>query len=91
MEVLELFIKEYRKLLERKQLFALQRFLAQKLSSKTKQLVNVHLVKRKHKFQVIYEACNDPVSKSASSDEREPNEIESVILFELSDNLGAEH
>lgn len=91
MEVLELFLKEYQGLLERRQLFALQQFLAQKLSSKTKQLVNVHLAKRKHKFQVTYEACNDPLRKSANSDEREPNEIESVILFELSDNLGAEH
>lgn len=43
MEVLELFIKEYQRLLERKQLFALQRFLAQKLSLKTKQLVKLAL------------------------------------------------
>lgn len=91
LEVLKLFIKEYQKLLEREQLFALQRFLAQKLLSKTKQLVNVHLVKRKRKFQATYETCNDPVSKSANSDERERSEIELVILFEMSDNLGADH
>ena len=90
LNVLKLFIKEYQ-LLEREQLFALQRFLAQKLSTKTKQLVNVHLVKRNRKYQATYEACNDPVSQSANSDEREPNEIESVILFELSDNFGADH
>lgn len=91
LEVLKLFIKEYQKLLEREQLFALQRFLAQKLLSKTKQLVNVHLVKRKRKFQATYETCNDRVSKSANSDERERSEIELVILFEMSDNLGADH
>lgn len=91
LEVLKLFIKEYQKLLEREQLFALQRFLAQKLLSKTKQLVNVHLVKRKRKFQATYETCNDRVSKSANSDEREHSEIELVILFEMSDNLGADH
>lgn len=90
LNVLKLIIKEYH-LLEREQLFALQRFLAQKLSTKTKQLVNVHLVRRKRKFQATYEACNDPVSKSVNSDERDPNEIESVKLFELSDNLGADH
>ena len=88
---MKLFIKEYQKLLEREQLFALQRFLAQKLLSKTKQLVNVHLVKRKRKFQATYETCNDRVSKSANSDERERSEIELVILFEMSDNLGADH
>lgn len=91
MEILKLFIKEYQKLLEREQLFAQQRFLAQKLLSKTKQVVNVHLVKRKRKFQATYETSNDPVSKSANSDERERSEIELVILFEMPDNLGADH
>lgn len=86
-----MFRKEYQMLLEREQLLALQRFLAQKLSSETKQLVNVHLAKGKRKFQATYETCNDPVSKSANSDERERNEIELVILFEMSDNLGANH
>lgn len=86
-----MFIKEYQKLLEREQLFALQRFLAQKLSSKTKQLLNVHLVKRKRKFLTTYETCNNPVSNSANSNERERNEIELVILFDMSDNLGADH
>lgn len=90
LNVLKLLIKEYQ-LLEREQLFALQRFLAHKLSTKTKQLVNVHLVKRKRKFQATYEACNDPVSNSANSVERERNEVELVILFEMSDNLGADH
>ena len=90
LNVLKLLIKEYQ-LLEREQLFALQRFLAHKLSKKTKQLVNVYLVKRTRKFLTTCEACNDPVSKSASSDEREPNEMEFVIVFEVSDNLGADH
>lgn len=90
MNVLKLLIKEYQ-LLEREQLFALQRFLAHKLSTKTKQFVNVHLVKRTRKFLTTCEACNDPVSKSASSDEREPNEIEFVKVFEVSDNFGADH
>lgn len=90
LNVLKLLIKEYQ-LLEREQLFALQRFLAHKLSTKTKQFVNVHLVKRTRKFLTTCEACNDPVSKSASSDEREPNEIEFVKVFEVSDNFGADH
>ena len=44
------------------QLFALQRLLAQKLSTKT--MINVHLVRRKRRLQSSYEACNDPVSRS---------------------------
>lgn len=90
LNVLKLLIKEYQ-LLEREQLFALQRFLAHKLSTKTKQLVNVHLVKRKRKFLTTCKACNNPVSKSENSYERERNEIALVKLFELSDNLQADH
>ena len=72
-----------RHLLERAQLFALQRMLAWKLSTKTEQLLSLRLMKRERKFQDSYEVSGDPVCKSVNSYEGEPKEVASMILFEL--------
>ena len=72
-----------RHLLERGQLFAMQRMLAWKLSTKTEQLLSLRLMKRERKFQDSYEVSDDPVCKSVNSYEGEPKEVASMILFEL--------
>lgn len=84
---LKLLIKE-QQLLEREQLFALERLLAQKLSTKTKQFLNVRVIKRKRKFKAIYEAWKDPVGKQMNSYEKERKKIALAILFELFYNVG---
>ena len=75
-------VKE-RHLLQRGQLFAMQRMLAWKLSTKTEQLLSLRLMKRERKFQDSYEVSGDPVCKSVNSYEGEPKEVASMILFEL--------
>ena len=70
-------------LLEREQLFAMQRLLAQKLSTRTEQLLSLCLMKRVRKFQGSYEVSGDPVCKSVNSYEGEPREVALAILFEL--------
>ena len=70
-------------LLEREQLFGMQRLLAQKLSTKTEQLLSVRLLKREHKFQGTYEVSGDPLCKSVDSYEGEPKEVASAKLREL--------
>ena len=79
---LKLLMKEQH-LLEREQLFAVQRLLAQKLSTKTEHLLSVRFMKRERKFQGSYEVSGDPVRKSVNSYEREPKEVALAILFEL--------
>ena len=80
--LLKLLMKEQH-LLEREQLFAMERLLSQKLSTKTKQLLSVRLMKRVRKFQGTYEVSGDPVCKSVNSYEGEPKEVALAILFEL--------
>ena len=80
--LLKLFMKE-QQLLEREQLFAVQRLLAQKLSTKTEHLLSVRFMKRERKFQGSYEVSGDPVCKSVNSYEGEPKEVALAILFEL--------
>ena len=70
-------------LLEREQLFAMQRLLAQKLSTRTEQLLSLCLMKRERKFQGSYEVSGDPVCKLVNSYEGEPREVALAILFEL--------
>ena len=70
-------------LLEREQLFALERLLAQKLSTKTEQLLSVRLMKQERKFQGTYEVSGDPACKSVNSYEEEAKEVALAILFEL--------
>ena len=79
---LKLLMKEQH-LLEREQLFAMERLLSQKLSTKTKQLLSVRLMKRVRKFQGTYEVSGDPVYKSVNSYGGEPREVALAILFEL--------
>ena len=79
---LTLLMKEQH-LLEREQLFAVEQWLAQKLSTKTEQLLNVRLMKRERKFQGTYEVSGDPVCKSVNSYEGEPKEVALAIPFEL--------
>ena len=79
---LKLLMKEQH-LLEREQLFAMERLLAQKLSTRTEQLLSVRLMKRVRKFQGTYEVSGDPVCKSVNSYEGEPKEVALAILFEL--------
>ena len=79
---LKLLMKEQH-LLEREQLFAMERLLSQKLSTKTKQLLSVRLMKRVRKFQGTYEVSGDPVCKSVNSYGGEPREVALAILFEL--------
>ena len=80
--LLKLLMKEQH-LLEREQLFAIERLMAQKLSTKTEQLLSVRLMKRERKFQGAYEVSGDPVCKSVNSYEGEPKEVALAILFEL--------
>ena len=79
---LKLLMKEQH-LLEREQLFAMERLLSQKLSTKTEQLLSVRLMKRERKFQGTYEVSGDLVCKSVNSYEGEPKEVALAILFEL--------
>ena len=78
----KLLMKEQH-LLERGQLFAMERLLSQKLSTKTKQLLSVPLMKRVRKFQGTYDFSGDPVCKSVNSYGGEPKEVALAILFEL--------
>lgn len=80
--LLKVLMKEQH-LLEREQLFAVERFLAQKLSTKTEHLLSVRFMKRERKFQGSYEVSGDPVCKSVNSYEGEPKEVALAILFEL--------
>ena len=80
--LLKLLMKEQH-LLERGQLFAMERLLSQKLSTKTKQLLSVPLMKRVRKFQGTYDFSGDPVCKSVNSYGGEPKEVALAILFEL--------
>ena len=80
--LLKLLMKEQH-LLEREQLFALERLLAQKLSTKTEQLLSVRLMKQERKFQGTYEVSGDPACKSVNSYEEEAKEVALAILFEL--------
>ena len=80
--LLKLLMKEQH-LQEREQLFAVGRLLAQKLSTKTEQLLSVRLMKRERKSQGTYEVSDDPVCKSVNSYEGEPREVALAILFEL--------
>lgn len=70
-------------LLEREQLFGMQRLLAQKLSTKTELLLSVRLLKRERKFQGTYELSGDPLCKSVNSYEGEPKEVALAKLREL--------
>ena len=79
---LKLLMKEQH-LQEREQLFAVQRLLAQKLSTVTEHLLSVRFMKRERKFQGSYEVSGDPVCKSVNSYEGEPKEVALAILFEL--------
>lgn len=79
---LKLLMKEQH-LQEREQLFAVQRLLAQKLSTVTEHLLSVRFMKRERKFQGSYEVSGDPVFKSVNSYEGEPKEVALAILFEL--------
>ena len=63
-----------RHLLERGQLFAMQRMLAWKLSTKTEQLLTLRLLKRERKLQDSYEVSGGPVCKSVNSYEGEPKD-----------------
>lgn len=80
--LLKLLMKEQH-LLEREHLFAVERLLAQKLSTKTEHLLSVRFMKRERKFQGSYEVSGDPVCKSVNSYEGEPKEVALAILFEL--------
>ena len=79
---LKLLMKEQH-LLEREQLFAMERLLSQKLSTKTKQLLSVRLMKRLRKFQGTYEVSGALVCKSVNFYEGEPREVALARLFEL--------
>ena len=69
---------------KRWQLFAMQRLLAQKLSTKMEQLLSMHLIKRERKFQGAYEVSGDPVCKSVNCCyEGEPKEVALAKLHEL--------
>ena len=83
LSLLKLLMKEQH-LLEREQLFAIERLMTQKLSTKTEQLLSVRLMKRERKFQGTYEVSGDPVCKLVNSYEGEAKEVAFAILFELS-------